>query len=125
MERRRGEVWSQEIKQVERGWCLGREEFRHELLTQGPGPSHFGEAAHVRAERLVVAGLKRLGWTEEDLGALRKGEPAKAGVSSKTALANHDAAGVDCVAAVSWQSRVSDVVAPAAGQEFVLEEPGM
>ena len=50
-------------------------------MTQGPGPSHFGEAvqkaAQVRAERLVAAGLKRLGWTDGDLRARRKGEPAK------------------------------------------------
>ena len=43
--------------------------------------SQFGEmvqaAVQARAERLVAAGLKRLGWTEEDLRARRKGEPWK------------------------------------------------
>ena len=36
-----------EFKRVERGWCLGGEEFRQELLAPvetRPGPSHFGEA---------------------------------------------------------------------------------
>src|SRR5437879_699874 len=47
MERRRGEDSEQEFKRVERGWCLGDEQFRQELLEQvtvGPGPSHYGEA---------------------------------------------------------------------------------
>jgi hypothetical protein len=78
MEWRRGEDLRGEFKRVERGWCLGGEEFRQELLEQvdtPPGPSHFGEA--VQAERRVVEGLKRLGWREADLKARRKGEPRK------------------------------------------------
>ena len=46
MEWRRGEDLRGEFKRVERGWCLGGEEFRRELLEQvdtRPGPSHFGE----------------------------------------------------------------------------------
>ena len=84
MERRRGEDLGGEFKRVERGWCLGGEEFRQELLEQvdtRSGPSHFGEAVQeaegVQAERLVVAGLKRMGWSEADLKARRKGEPGK------------------------------------------------
>lgn len=84
MERRRGEDLRGEFKRVERGWCLGGEEFRQELLEQvetRPGPSHFGEvvqeAEAVQAERLVVAGLKRMGWSEADVKARRKGEPRK------------------------------------------------
>jgi putative transposase len=84
MECRRGEDSRQEFRPVERGWCLGREEFRLELLEQvstPAGPSHFGEvlqeAAQVRAERLVAEGLKRLRWSELDLKARRKGEPGK------------------------------------------------
>jgi hypothetical protein len=46
-----------------------------------PGPSHFGEAVQeaeaVQAERVVVEGLKRMGWSEADLRARRKGEPRK------------------------------------------------
>ena len=41
----------------------------------GPGPSHFGEA--VQAERLVVAGLKRIRWSEAALKTRRKGESKK------------------------------------------------
>jgi hypothetical protein len=46
-----------------------------------PGPSHFGEAVQeaeaAQAERLVVEGLKRMGWSEADLSARRKGERGK------------------------------------------------
>ena len=84
MERRRGEDAEGEFKPVERGWCLGGEEFRRELLEQVstlPGPSHFGaavqEAEQARAERLVVEGLRRMEWSEADLKARRKGEPRK------------------------------------------------
>ena len=84
MEARRGENSAKEFKAVERGWCLGGEEFRQELLEQvttRPGPSHFGaavqEAVEVHAERLLAAGLKRRGWTEEDVRRRRKGEATK------------------------------------------------
>ena len=40
-----------------------------------PGSSHFGEA--VQAKRRVVEALPRLGWSEADLKARRKGEPRK------------------------------------------------
>jgi REP element-mobilizing transposase RayT len=84
MEARRGEKSNGEFKPIERGWCLGGEEFRQELLEQvdtPPGPSHFGAAVQegelARAERLVVAGLKQLGWSETDLHTRRKGDPRK------------------------------------------------
>jgi hypothetical protein len=84
MEGRRREPATGEFKPVERGWCLGGEEFRAELLEQvnaRPGPSHFGEAVQeaelARAERLVAEGLKRLRWSESDLRVRRKGEPRK------------------------------------------------
>jgi hypothetical protein len=79
MEWRRGEDLRGEFKRVERGWCLGGEEFRQELLEQveaRPGPSHLGEAVQeaeaAQAERLVVAGLKRMRWSEADLRACLK-----------------------------------------------------
>jgi len=88
MEWRRREGTMGEFKGMERGWCLGDEQFRRELLEQvstGPGPSHYGEAVQeaveVRAERMVVEGLKRLGWTEEVLRARRKGDPSKVGLA--------------------------------------------
>jgi putative transposase len=84
MEARRQENTAKEFKPVERGWCLGDEQFRQELLEQvnrRPGPSHFGEAVQeaveVQAERLLARGLQRLGWTEKELKVKRKGHPGK------------------------------------------------
>ena len=74
----------EEFKPMERGWCLGDEQFRQELLEQAgglAGTSHFGEmvqeAAETRAERTVTAALKRLRWAEGDLLARRKGDARK------------------------------------------------
>jgi REP element-mobilizing transposase RayT len=84
MEQRRREDLSREFKPVKRGWYLGSEAFRRELLeqvTEGPGASYFGEVVHeaveVRAERAVAEGLKRMGWTEADLATHRKGDAKK------------------------------------------------
>ena len=52
-----------------------------EQVSARPWPRHFGEAvqeaSEAQAERLVVEGLKRLGWTEEVLRAKRKGDASK------------------------------------------------
>ena len=52
-----------------------------EQVSTRPGPSHFGEAVQeaveVQADRLIAAGLKRLGWTEEVLRARRKGDASR------------------------------------------------
>jgi hypothetical protein len=84
MEWRRRENGQEEFKPMERGWCLGGEEFRRELLEQvdtRPGPSHFGEAVQeaepAQAERFVVAALARMGWSEVELRDRRKGDPKK------------------------------------------------
>jgi REP element-mobilizing transposase RayT len=84
MEQRRWENLAVEFKCVERGWYLGDEQFRQELLAQvstAPGASHFGEAvqeaAAAQAERLVVTGLKRMGWDEAMLKQKRKGDRGK------------------------------------------------
>ena len=84
MERRRWENRPEKLKRLERGWYLGDEQFRRELLEQvhtRPGPSHFGdavqEAVEVPAERLIAQSLKRLGWTELELIHRPKGHPGK------------------------------------------------
>jgi hypothetical protein len=52
-----------------------------EQVSARPGPRHFGEAvqdaSEAQAERLVVEGLKWLGWTEEVLRAKRKGDAGR------------------------------------------------
>lgn len=90
MEARRREKRAGKFKAVERGWCLGSEAFRQELLAQvstGAGPSHFGEAvpeaAEVKAERMVVAGLKRLGWDEAMLKQKGKGDGGKVALAQE------------------------------------------
>lgn len=90
MERRRREDLSQEFKPVERGWCLGSEAFRRELLEQvsnGLEGNHSGEvvreAVEVRAERLVAESLKQMGWTDEDLASRRKGDAGKVQLASE------------------------------------------
>jgi REP element-mobilizing transposase RayT len=84
MERRRREDLGNEFKPVERGWCLGSETFREELLAaagERVGPSHYGserrESGAARAERLVREGLAGLGWTEKELSGRRKGDKGK------------------------------------------------
>ena len=84
VEARRGAEEGEAFKGVRRGWCLGGEQFRQELLAQVDqqlGALHFGaeraESQEARAERRVQEEFKRLGWTEADLAARRKGDPAK------------------------------------------------
>ena len=77
----RREDLGREFKPVERGWCLGGEDFREELLAaagQRVGRSHYGaerrETGEARAQQLVREGLQAPGWTEKDLSAHRKGD---------------------------------------------------
>ncbi len=84
MERRRREDLTEHFQPVERGWCLGGEEFRRELLEQmshSPGCTHYGEAVQasveVRAESWVKGKLKAMGWTEQDLSLRREDDAGK------------------------------------------------
>ena len=84
VEARRGQEKGEAFKGVRRGWCLSRQQFRQELLAQVDrqlGALHFGaeraESQEARAERLVQTELDRLKWTDADLAARRKGDPAK------------------------------------------------
>ena len=67
-----------------RGWCLGSEAFRKELLAQMSekrGVEHYGaeirESAEDKAGRIVQQALKRLNWTESQLSCRPKGDPKK------------------------------------------------
>ena len=56
LEERRGEEEGEEFKPIRRGWCLGEEKFREELLTQMSermGAEHYGEERAETAEALV------------------------------------------------------------------------
>ena len=84
MEQRRWREEPGQWRSVERGWCLGDEEFRQELLAQMDGKlgRHHGgperqETDASRAERLLTKELQRRGWTTEHLVARRKGDREK------------------------------------------------
>ena len=81
MESRRSGEAGEEFKAVRRGWCLGGEAFRQELLEQiaeQRGAFHYGEelaeSAEQRARRLMDGALKKKGWTGRDLKGMRKGD---------------------------------------------------
>jgi putative transposase len=90
LERRRKETKNGEFQHMERGWCVGDEEFRRELLeqvTKEPGTSHYGEAVQeaveVQAERWLTRRLQKMGWTEKDLVLRRKGHPKKVNLAAE------------------------------------------
>jgi hypothetical protein len=72
-------------RSLRRGWYVGGEEFKAELLDQaaaalaGKRPESHTGAGHdqSRAERMLVAGLKRLKVRRSDLASLPKGQPEK------------------------------------------------
>jgi hypothetical protein len=84
MEERRLQENPEQWKKVRRGWFLGEETFRAELLEQMEGqmgPQHGGierqEMATAKAVRLLNAELKRRGWDEQELARLRKADRKK------------------------------------------------
>ena len=84
MELRRKSEDGAEFAPVLRGWCLGSEAFRQELLaqmTEQRGAEHFGEevreSAEDKANRIIKEELKRLKWKENVLSEHRKGDPRK------------------------------------------------
>ncbi|HWT78878.1 MAG TPA: hypothetical protein VN648_08740, partial [Candidatus Methylomirabilis sp.] len=82
MELRRAREDGEEFRPLLRGWCLGSEAFRQELLEQMQvGPEHYGEeireSGEQKAHRLLAAELKELGWREDDLSQRAKGHPEK------------------------------------------------
>ena len=91
MEARRAEAADEEsIKAVRRGWCLGSEEFRRELLERMEGrlgEHHDGalraETAQAKAERIIGEELRRLGWKETDLSCRRKNDPGKLALAAR------------------------------------------
>jgi putative transposase len=83
-EKRRAEELAADDEPLRGDWLLGSEEFRQELLASvvGPvGPNHYGaerqETGEQKAERIVSEELKRLGWSEQELGGRAKGHPGK------------------------------------------------
>jgi putative transposase len=90
MERRRREETTSDYDSVRRGWCLGSEEFRQELLesaVERVGASHYGaerqESGEQKAERIVREDLKRRGWKEQDLRTVAKGDNGKVALARR------------------------------------------
>jgi putative transposase len=82
MEVRRRAEEVEEFAPLVRGWCVGSEEFREELLAQmKAGPEDFGEEVRQsyeqQAQRLLAGELKKRGLKASDLERLRKGDPEK------------------------------------------------
>lgn len=90
MEARRWEEQPEQWKKVRRGWCLGSDAFRKDLLAQvaeQAGDSHYGEelreSAEEKGQRIVREELKRLRWREADLSRRRKGDPGKVRIARR------------------------------------------
>ncbi len=87
----RGEQESSADHQVvRRGWFLGSEEFRRELLlsaSERSGGSHYGsdrfQSSPERAQRMVAQELKRLGWDQGEWARRRKGDPHKVALARR------------------------------------------
>jgi hypothetical protein len=91
MEARRLEEMDEEaLKVFRRGWCVGGEMFRKQLLEQMEsklGEHHSGElhreSAEAKAERIVAEELGRLGWKEAELAGRRKSDPGKLAIAAR------------------------------------------
>jgi REP-associated tyrosine transposase len=75
---------------IRRGWYLGDETFRQELLVQmreGIGAEHYGEeraqTAEAAAEEIVAEELKRRRWKETALKTRPKGDPVKVALAAR------------------------------------------
>ena len=86
--RRLEEADEEEIKALRRGWCLGSEPFRQEILERMDGKlgeNHSGElhreSAEQKAKRILAEELSRRGWTESDLAARRHNDPGKVAIA--------------------------------------------
>jgi len=84
IEMRRKQEDGDEFKAIRRGWCLGGEQFRTELLEHMDpklGAHHGGgeriEAAQAKAERIVAEEMARRGWSGAALKRRRKADPEK------------------------------------------------
>ena len=90
LEERRGTEEGEEFKPIRRGWCLGEEKFREELLTQMSermGAEHYGEeraeTAEALAELIIAEELKRGRWQEAELRTRPKGDSLKVALAAR------------------------------------------
>ena len=90
MEARRTAELTGDFQEMPRGWCLGSEEFRQELLLQMTtmqgskfaGPE-WKETGQKKAEGIVAEELQRRGWSNAVLGQLHKADPQKLAIARR------------------------------------------
>ena len=90
LEARRQAEAGADYKLIRRGWFLGEETFRKELLAQMTkriGAEHYGaerlETVATKAERIVREELKRRRWQEADLAKRAKGDLGKVKIAAR------------------------------------------
>ena len=90
LEQRRATEDGGAYQTIRRGWCLGEQTFRQELLEQMAGRAgehHYAEERRetdeAKAQGIVAAELKRLGWGEAELAKRRKGDAGKAQIAGR------------------------------------------
>ena len=90
LEERRGVEEGEEFKPIWRGWSLGEEKFREELLTQMSermGAEHYGEeraeTAEALVELIIAEELKRWRWQEADLKTRPKGDSVQVALAAR------------------------------------------
>jgi hypothetical protein len=91
MERRHLErVDEESLEEFRRGWCVGSEGFRREMLEQMEGKlgdNYPGglrqESGAAKAQRIIGEELTRLGWSQADLVGRRKSDPAKLALAAR------------------------------------------
>ncbi len=84
LETRRSQEDGDELKAIRRGWCLGSETFRQELLesvhsrvTENHHAPTRQETTEQKAQRILHEELDKLGWGEPELAARFKGDARK------------------------------------------------
>ena len=90
LEQRRGQETGKQWKGLERGWCLGDEAFRQELLAQAEGKfgsNHYAgqrqESSEEKARRILAEELTGLGWKEEELENRLKADADKVRIAAR------------------------------------------
>jgi REP element-mobilizing transposase RayT len=126
MEQRRAQETGGDWRAVRRGWCLGEETFRQELLAQAherEGENHYGsqrrETAEEKGGRIVAEELDARGWSEAELARRRKGDAEKVGMAQR--LRRETSVTLKWIAARlrmgSW-SHVSNLLSAAREEEY-------
>ena len=88
--RRHEEVDPEALKSLRRGWCLGSQPFKEQMLDEMEtklGDHHSGElrreTAQAKADRIVTEELKRSGWKQRQLATRPKNDPKKLALAAR------------------------------------------